>query len=170
MAGYSTALPAARARALTSSRDRKSDGHALGLRRARNPNGWSSTRRMQPWKETPGGEEPSAWLTSLRHAHGRFLRRRGKPKYADLGLGVFDGHPNIAVKSFAPAPPADRRRPTRWRQWHYRPHARPSRAKPSRRRKISSRSAASASGMTPSTFPPAPRLTCWSSSHTAGRG
>jgi phosphoglycerate dehydrogenase-like enzyme len=31
---------------------------------------------------------------------GDFYDASGAPKYADLGLGVFDGHPNIAVRSF----------------------------------------------------------------------
>src|SRR5438132_1176430 len=32
---------------------------------------------------------------------GDFYDAAGKPRYADLGLGVFEGHPNIVVKSFA---------------------------------------------------------------------
>jgi phosphoglycerate dehydrogenase-like enzyme len=32
---------------------------------------------------------------------GDFYDASGAPKYADLGLGVFEGHPEIAVKSFA---------------------------------------------------------------------
>jgi phosphoglycerate dehydrogenase-like enzyme len=32
---------------------------------------------------------------------GDFYDVAGKPKYDDLGLGVFESHPNIAVKSFA---------------------------------------------------------------------
>jgi len=32
---------------------------------------------------------------------GDFYDATGKPKYADLGLGVFEGQPNIAVRSFA---------------------------------------------------------------------
>lgn len=31
---------------------------------------------------------------------GDFYDASGAPKYADLGLGVFDGHPHIAVRSF----------------------------------------------------------------------
>src|SRR4051812_46441387 len=31
---------------------------------------------------------------------GDFYDAAGKPKYADLGLGVFEGQPHIAVKSF----------------------------------------------------------------------
>jgi len=31
---------------------------------------------------------------------GDFYDAEGKPKYADLGLGVFAGHPHIAIKSF----------------------------------------------------------------------
>ena len=30
-----------------------------------------------------------------------FYDATGAPKYADLGLGVFEGHPHIAVRSFA---------------------------------------------------------------------
>src|SRR5437762_3469930 len=32
---------------------------------------------------------------------GDFYDAAGKPKFADLGFGVFDGHRNIVVKSFA---------------------------------------------------------------------
>lgn len=32
---------------------------------------------------------------------GDFYDAAGKPKYADLGLGVFEAHPNIEVRSFA---------------------------------------------------------------------
>src|SRR5436190_13681551 len=32
---------------------------------------------------------------------GDFYDAAGKPKYADLGLRVFEGHPNIAVRAFA---------------------------------------------------------------------
>ncbi len=32
---------------------------------------------------------------------GDFYDAAGKPKYADLGLGVFDAHPNIKVQSFS---------------------------------------------------------------------
>jgi len=32
---------------------------------------------------------------------GDFYDAAGKPKYADLGLGVFDGHPSVRVQSFA---------------------------------------------------------------------
>jgi len=31
---------------------------------------------------------------------GDFYDAEGKPKYADLGLGVFAGHSHIAIKSF----------------------------------------------------------------------
>src|SRR5215213_2264934 len=32
---------------------------------------------------------------------GDFYDAAGKPKYADMGLGVFEAHPNIKVRSFA---------------------------------------------------------------------
>src|SRR3954466_4859950 len=31
---------------------------------------------------------------------GDFYDAAGNPKYADLGLGVFDGHPHVSVRSF----------------------------------------------------------------------
>src|SRR5688572_4080512 len=71
----------------------------FGFTLARPRSGWSSMSATRRLKAILGGDGMSSTFTVA--LTGDFYDSAGRPKYDDLGLGVFEGHPHIKVKSFS---------------------------------------------------------------------
>src|SRR5688572_681209 len=71
-----------------------------GFTLARRRSGWSSTSATRRQRAIPGGERRMSNTFTVALT-GDFYDAAGRAKYDDLGLGVFEGHSNIKVKSFS---------------------------------------------------------------------